>query len=135
MSSAVRMRRMALRMLVAALVLAGGFTLLMAWKELADPTTPAQAQEETTTPETTTVQEPTTTPPITTPTQPTSPEPPSPPTTPPTTTTTPPPTTTTTPPPTTTMDAGGPERGPVPLMPGGGCPDEYPVERGGACFR
>jgi outer membrane biosynthesis protein TonB len=139
------MRRMALRMIVAALVLAGGFTLLMAWKELADPTTPAQAQEETTTPEPTipepttpeptTVQEPTTTPPITTPTQPTSPEPPSPPTTPPTTTTTPPPTTTTTPPPTTTMDAGGPERGPVPLMPGGGCPEEYPLERGGACFR
>ena len=140
------MRRMALRMLVAALVLACGFTLLMAWKELADPTTPAQAQEETTTPEPTTpepttVQEPTTTPPITTPTQPTAPEPPSPPTTPPTTTTTPPPTTatppptTTTPPPTTTMDAGGPERGPVPLMPGGGCPEEYPVERGGACFR
>jgi outer membrane biosynthesis protein TonB len=128
------MRRMALRMLVAALVLAGGFTLLMAWKELADPTTPAQAQEETTTPEPTTVQEPTTTPPVTTPTQPTPPEPPSPPTTPPTTTTTPP-TTTATPPPTTTMDAGGPERGPVPLMPGGGCPEEYPVERGGACFR
>jgi hypothetical protein len=45
---------MALRMLVAALVLAGGFTLLTAWKELADPTTPAQAQEETTTPEPTT---------------------------------------------------------------------------------
>ena len=136
MSSAVRMHSMTLRMLVVALVLACGFTLLMAWKELADPTTPAQAQEETTT-----VQEPTTTPPITTPTQPTSPEPPSPPTTPPTTTTTPPPTTatppptTTTPPPTTTMNAGGPERGPVPLMPGGGCPEEYPLERGGACFR
>jgi outer membrane biosynthesis protein TonB len=134
------MRRMALRMLVAALVLAGGFTLLMAWKELADPTTPAQAQEETTTPEPTTVQEPTTTPPVTTPTQPTTPEPPSLPTTPPTTTTTPPttatpPPTTTTPPPTATMDAGGPERGPVPLMPGGGCPEEYPLERGGACFR
>ena len=141
------MHSMTLRMLVVALVLACGFTLLMAWKELADPTTPAQAQEETTTPEPTTpepttVQEPTTTPPITTPTQPTAPEPPSPPTTPPTTTTTPPPTTTTTPPPTTTtppptttMDAGGPERGPVPLMPGGGCPEEYPVERGGACFR
>ena len=116
------MHSMTLRMLVVALVLACGFTLLMAWKELADPTTPAQAQEETTT-----VQEPTTTPPITTPTQPTAPEPPSPPTT--------PPTTTTTPPPTTTMNAGGPERGPVPLMPGGGCPEEYPLERGGACFR
>jgi hypothetical protein len=31
-------------------------------------------------------------------------------------------------------DAGGPRDGPVPLMPGGGCPFEYPVERGGACY-
>jgi hypothetical protein len=36
---------------------------------------------------------------------------------------------------TTVLDSGGPERGRVPLMPGGGCPSEYPVERGGACYR
>ena len=32
------------------------------------------------------------------------------------------------------MDAGGPSAGPVPLMPGGGCPQEYPVRRHGACY-
>ena len=32
------------------------------------------------------------------------------------------------------MDAGGPTAGPVPLMPGGGCPDEYPVRRHGVCY-
>ncbi len=32
------------------------------------------------------------------------------------------------------MDAGGPSSGPVPLMPGGGCPIEYPVEHDGACY-
>jgi hypothetical protein len=31
------------------------------------------------------------------------------------------------------LEAGGPTDGPVPAMPGGGCPKEYPVERGGAC--
>jgi micrococcal nuclease len=106
------------------------------------------AADPCTTPEQTTVQEPTTVqertitpPPVTTPTRPiTTPEPPAPSTTPPTTTTPPPtpttpPPTTTTPPPTTTMDAGGPERGPVPLMPGGVCPDEYPIARGDACYR
>ena len=36
---------------------------------------------------------------------------------------------------TTVLDSGGPEHGRVPLMPGGGCPEEYPVERGGACYR
>ena len=37
---------------------------------------------------------------------------------------------------TTVLDSGGPgEHGRVPLMPGGGCPSEYPVERGGACYR
>ena len=35
----------------------------------------------------------------------------------------------------TVLDSGGPEHGRVPLMPGGGCPEEYPVERGGACYR
>jgi hypothetical protein len=32
------------------------------------------------------------------------------------------------------MEAGGPTVGPVPLMPGGGCPQEYPVRRHGACY-
>ena len=30
--------------------------------------------------------------------------------------------------------AGGPRGGPVPLMPGGECPSEYPVKRDGACY-
>ena len=33
------------------------------------------------------------------------------------------------------MKAGGPEGGAVPLMPGGGCPEEFPTARGGACYR
>jgi hypothetical protein len=33
------------------------------------------------------------------------------------------------------FEAGGPEGGPVPLMPGDRCPSEYPVRRGGACYR
>jgi hypothetical protein len=32
-------------------------------------------------------------------------------------------------------EAGGPEGGPVPLMPSDRCPSEYPVKRGGACYR
>jgi hypothetical protein len=32
------------------------------------------------------------------------------------------------------MDAGGPTAGPVPLMPDGGCPEEYPVRRHGVCY-
>ena len=32
------------------------------------------------------------------------------------------------------MDAGGPAAGPAPLMPGGGCPEEYPVRRYDACY-
>jgi hypothetical protein len=31
------------------------------------------------------------------------------------------------------LEAGGPKGGPVPTMPGGGCPSEFPVEREGAC--
>lgn len=31
------------------------------------------------------------------------------------------------------LEAGGPQRGPVPLMPGGGCPPEYPLKRVGGC--
>jgi hypothetical protein len=33
------------------------------------------------------------------------------------------------------MNAGGPGDGPFPLMPGGGCPAEFPNERDGACYR
>jgi hypothetical protein len=36
---------MALRLLIVALVLASGFTLRVAWEEMADPTTPALAQQ------------------------------------------------------------------------------------------
>jgi hypothetical protein len=33
------------------------------------------------------------------------------------------------------LEAGGPDQGPVPPMPGGGCPTEFPVEQGNACYR
>lgn len=33
------------------------------------------------------------------------------------------------------IEAGGPADGPVPLMPGGICPTEYPVENARGCFR
>ena len=32
------------------------------------------------------------------------------------------------------LQAGGPASGPVPLMPGGGCPEEFPIQQGGACY-
>jgi hypothetical protein len=32
------------------------------------------------------------------------------------------------------MKAGGSSSGPVPMMPGGGCPEEFPQERNGACY-
>lgn len=32
------------------------------------------------------------------------------------------------------MDAGGPASSPVPTIPGGGCPTDFPVGRDGACF-
>ena len=35
----------------------------------------------------------------------------------------------------TMLDSGGPENGPVPLMPDGSCPVEYPVERDGLCHQ
>jgi hypothetical protein len=34
----------------------------------------------------------------------------------------------------TLLEAGGPETGPVPTMPDGGCPDEFPTEKDGACY-
>ena len=33
------------------------------------------------------------------------------------------------------LKAGGPDNGPTPLMPDGGCPEEYPMEESGACRR
>ncbi len=35
----------------------------------------------------------------------------------------------------TLMKASGPSGGPVPKMPDGRCPKEFPVEKGGACYR
>ena len=35
----------------------------------------------------------------------------------------------------TLLEAGGPQDGPTPALPGGGCPAEFPVERGNACYR
>ncbi len=35
----------------------------------------------------------------------------------------------------TLLEAGGPEDGPVPALPDGGCPAEFPVEQGNACYR
>ena len=32
------------------------------------------------------------------------------------------------------FESGGPEDGPVPRMPGGGCPEEFPVEKGDGCY-
>jgi hypothetical protein len=32
------------------------------------------------------------------------------------------------------FEAGGPEDGPVPPMPGGACPPEFPVNKDGACY-
>jgi micrococcal nuclease len=89
-----------------------------------EATTPESTTPEATTPEATTPES--TTPESTTP-QPTPPRPiqesttPAPP---------PPP-----PPERTVLDSGGPENGPVPLMPDGGCPVEYPIERGDLCYR
>ena len=34
----------------------------------------------------------------------------------------------------TLMEAGAPSEGPVPKMPGGGCPEEYPIEKGAGCY-
>jgi hypothetical protein len=32
------------------------------------------------------------------------------------------------------LDSGGPTTGPLPLIPNGGCPREFPVQRGQACY-
>ena len=86
------------------------------------PTRPKQTTPEATAPQAAT-QQPTTS-------QPATPQP-----------TTPQPTTPRPAPPTTplgdrtVLDSGGPQNGPVPLMPDGGCPVEYPHERGDLCYR
>jgi hypothetical protein len=33
------------------------------------------------------------------------------------------------------FDSGGPTIGPAPVMPGGGCSDEFPIERDDLCYR
>jgi hypothetical protein len=95
-------------------VFAAGFVLWAEWE--ATPTVKAQ---QTTTPVIATT--------------PSSPSPA--PTT--TTTSSPAPTTTATSPPAARDDlfkAGGPAEGPVPPIPGDGCPPEYPVLKDGACY-
>lgn len=37
-------------------------------------------------------------------------------------------------PPALLFNSGGPKKGPVPLMPNGSCPKEFPKKRGDACF-
>ena len=32
------------------------------------------------------------------------------------------------------FNSGGPKDGPVPLMPDGGCPEEFPAKKDGACY-
>ena len=32
------------------------------------------------------------------------------------------------------LEAGGPTQGPVPNLPNGGCPKEFPIDREGACY-
>jgi hypothetical protein len=142
-------------LLFALLMLASGFTLRMAWEEIASPTTPAVAQTDQYDCASFGSQESAQaelernpddpsnldsdndglacedydygvsgTSPTASPTATVSP------------TATASPTATISPTPKTVLDSGGPERGPVPLLPGGGgCPDEYPVEKDGACYR
>ena len=38
-------------------------------------------------------------------------------------------------PPGTLMGAGGPAEGPVPVMPAGNCPREFPAKKDNACYR
>lgn len=33
------------------------------------------------------------------------------------------------------LEAGGPENGPVPTMPDGDCPEEFPIKDSGACYK
>src|SRR5918997_4047168 len=120
----VRWQGPATKPLILALLISTPLILWVGW-QLTSLETAARAQETTTAPVTTfeqTVQESPTT---------ASPAPET------TTTTASPSPTTATPAPTggrdPLKDAGGPTAGPVPLMPGGGCPEEYPVQRRGSC--
>ena len=36
---------------------------------------------------------------------------------------------------TTLFESGGPEKGPAPALPSGGCPEQYPAHRDGGCWR
>src|SRR5215211_2954261 len=150
------MHRMALRLLIAALVLASGFTLRIAWEELSDPTTSAFAQTDQYDCASFGSQESAQAEYNRDPSDPsnldadddgqacedydygggggtTSSASPSP--------------TTSSASPSATQDqyqqdtgntgplnAGGPANGPVPLMAGGSCPREFPVERSGVCY-
>ncbi len=141
---------MTLRLFIVALVLASGFTLRVAWEELANPTTPAYAQEDQYDCASFGSQESAQAELERDPTDPsnldadndgiaceeydygvggggTA-------TASPTATATAGPTATASPTPDPLMDAGGPAEGPVPLMAGGSCPSEFPVERSGACY-
>jgi endonuclease YncB( thermonuclease family) len=92
-----------------------------------DPCPPESTTPESTTPESTTPASPPpeSTTPVSPPPEPTTPA--SPP---------PEPTMPVEPPPEDTMlKSGGLAHGPLPLLPGGGCPSAYPVERDGACHR
>jgi hypothetical protein len=102
---------------VALMVLAAGFALRLAWES-----PPMVEAQQTITPTTGTS------------TATASPAPT-------TTTASPAPTTTTASPSPSTpspsdrmLESGGPAHGPVPLMPGGKCPSEYPVRKDGACY-
>jgi len=121
----VRWQISATKPLILALLISAPIMLWVGW-QLTNLETAARAQETTTAPVTVaeqTIQESPTT---------ASPAPET------TTTTAPPSPTSATPGPTQSrdplMDAGGPTAGPVPLMPDGGCPQEYPVRRDDACY-
>ncbi len=142
---------MALRIFIVALVLASGFTLRVAWEELANPTTPAFAQTDQYDCESFGSQESAQAELERNPDDSSNLDPDvdgqacedydyggggsaSP-----TSTATP----TSTASPSSAVDdqydsdlfdAGAPANGPVPLMPGGGCPAEFPVERSGVCY-
>jgi hypothetical protein len=142
---------MALRLLSVALVLASGFTLRMAWEELADPTTPAFAQTDQYDCESFGSQESAQAEFERNPDDPSNLDPDldgqacedydyggS------SASATSTASLTSTPSPASTADdqygydslfnAGGPANGPVPLMTGGSCPPEFPVERSGGCY-
>jgi hypothetical protein len=100
---------------VALMVLATGFALRLAWES--PPTVEAQ---QTTTPTTTYTATASPTPTTASPA--------------PTTTGTASPSPSTPSPSDRMLKSGGPAHGPVPLMPSGKCPSEYPVRKDGACY-